>query len=99
MSPEAFRASPVGRGYMLAHIGKWHLSRLSEGRSMPMVHGWPYYEGPVSGGALNTYQGYFEYAAANGIVQPARRVPAYATTHEVDDALAAVGRARAAAQP
>ena len=97
--PEAFRTSPVGRGFMLAHIGKWHLSRLSEGRSMPMVHGWPYYEGPVSGGALNTYQGYFEYAAANGIVQPARRVPGYATTHEVDDALAAIGRARSAAKP
>src|SRR5215212_630295 len=37
--PEAFQASPVGRGYLLAHIGKWHLSRLSEGRKMPLVHG------------------------------------------------------------
>ena len=92
--PEAFRASPLGRGYVLAHIGKWHLSRLSEGRQMPLTHGWPLYEGPVSGGALKTYVGYQEYTAENGIVQPAEPVPGYATSDQVDDALAVIGRAK-----
>lgn len=97
--PEAFRASPVGSGYVLVHVGKWHLSRLSEGRQMPLVHGWPAYEGPVSGGALGSYVDYYEYAATNGIVEPPRRAEAYATTEQVDDALAVIAQARAAGRP
>ncbi|MFZ1429747.1 MAG: sulfatase-like hydrolase/transferase [Geminicoccaceae bacterium] len=97
--PEAFRASPAGSDYVLAHIGKWHLSRLSEGRQMPLAHGWPAYEGPISGGALSSYLGYYEYAAANGIVQPPRQTLAYATTEQVNDALAVIGEATAVARP
>lgn len=97
--PEAFRASAAGSDYVLAHIGKWHLSRMSEGRQMPLVHGWPAYEGPISGGALNSYVGYYEYAAANGIVQQARQAVDYATTEQVNDTLTVIGEATAAAKP
>jgi arylsulfatase A-like enzyme len=41
--PEAFQKAKPDQ-YLLAHVGKWHLSR--RGADDPNRHGWPYFAGP-----------------------------------------------------
>ena len=97
--PEAFRAASVGRKYKLAHIGKWHLSRLSEGRAMPAVHGWPFYQGPFAGGALSNYFDYKKYSVVSGVVQPDVRTRIYATTDQVNDTISVINQANTPPRP
>lgn len=90
--PEAFAAS--GKNYYLAHIGKWHLSR---GIDDPRLHGWPRFSGPHP--ELAHLPDYYDWPkVVNGVeVNPHART--YATTDQVNDALAAMGAAKAAGQP
>ncbi len=88
--PEAILAGPP-RPRDLTFVGKWHLSRQSEGLGAPNRHGWPHYIGPVSGGGL---QNYFNYSKdVDGVKRPGN---GYATTDQVNDALNAIRQARAA---
>src|SRR5207342_2782987 len=95
--PEAFQAA--GAAHALVHIGKWHLSRLSEGRAMPGNLGWPFYEGPTTGGALGNYHDYYKYTEINNVVGPLQHSKVYATTDQVNDAIAAIEAATAADRP
>ena len=95
--PEAFVAA--GSPVKLAHIGKWHLTKVSEGRAMPGVFGWPFYEGPTTGGALSNFFDYYKYTEVNGVVAPLKHSKIYATTDQVNDALAAINEAKAAGAP
>ena len=91
--PEAFQARS-DLGYQLAHIGKWHLSHISDGPGAPNRAGWPYFAGPITGGAVSDY---FSYAKnVNGRVS---RSTTYATTDQVNDALAVISGAAAAGWP
>ena len=95
--PKAFKAA--GSAYDLAHIGKWHLSRLNEGKAMPGILGWPFFEGPDAAGALNNYFDYYKYTEINGVVGPINRSNIYATTDQVNDALAVITADTAAHRP
>jgi arylsulfatase B len=72
-------------GYANGLFGKWHLGRTNAvgGSDAPRVSGgWDDYQGILSG-ALGDYFDYNE--VQNGVTQPVDR---YATTEQVDDALA-----------
>ena len=88
--PEAFAAS--GKNYYLAHIGKWHLSR---GIDDPRVHGWPRFSGPHPN--LAHLPDYYAWPKVVNGVQTAWHT--YATTDQVNDALAAISAAKTASQP
>jgi arylsulfatase A-like enzyme len=88
--PEAFLAA--GRGYLLAHLGKWH---VSDGIQDPNLHGWTHYAGP------EPYRGrigsYFQWQkVVDGVVS---KSTTYATTETVNDTIAVIERARAEARP
>jgi arylsulfatase B len=99
--PEAFQAAKPGQ-YLLAHVGKWHLSR--RGADDPNRHGWPYFAGPRPDLALLPHYGtYFRVngvdyygpwpKTVNGATTAA--VTTYATTDQVDEAIAKIREAKA----
>ncbi|MGE3739533.1 MAG: sulfatase-like hydrolase/transferase [Geminicoccaceae bacterium] len=90
--PEAFAAS--GRNYYLAHVGKWHLSR---GIDDPRIHGWPHFTGPHPD--LAHLPDYFDWPKVVDGVEVNPHEHTYATTDEVNDALAAMSAAKTAGQP
>jgi arylsulfatase B len=90
--PEAFAAS--GRNYYLAHVGKWHLSR---GIDDPRIHGWPRFSGPHPN--LAHLPSYFDWPKVVDGVEVNAHVNTYATTDQVNDALAAMSAAKTSGQP
>ena len=91
--PDAFRAQP-GSAYLLAHIGKWHLSRRPED---PNVHGWPYFAGvnPThSQGAVPDY--YHWPKVVNGAKSTST---VYATSDVVEEAIGAIRSAEENGKP
>jgi arylsulfatase B len=89
--PEAFKARPALR-YVLAHIGKWHVSR---GDADPNRHGWPYFAGgdPWRSGPPS-YFSWTKHVDAKSFTSTT-----YVTTDQVDEALGVIGRARALGRP
>ncbi len=83
---QAFAARPA-EAYRTSLVGKWHLSR---GINDPRLHGWHVRLGPGSEpGAISRL-----FSLAQGREwRPNHEVTAYATTDQVDDALAEIGRA------
>lgn len=91
--PEAITtASP--QHWDMTYVGKWHLSHISEGLRAPNRHGWPYYIGPVDGGALVDY---FDYEKNIDGVQSISHV--YAATDQVNDAMNAIRLAKSVQHP
>jgi arylsulfatase A-like enzyme len=89
--PEAFQARPA-LGYLLAHIGKWHVSRGDTG---PNLHGWPYFAGGDPW--RPAVQSYFSWTKhVNAAVTTSTT---YATTDQVNEALGVIGQARAQNRP
>ena len=86
--PKALRA---GRGadLMLAQVGKWHLSR---GIDDPRLFGWPHFAGPDP--KLPYLTNYFEWPKVIDGVAVGSTV--YATTDQVDDAIALIDGAAVA---
>lgn len=90
--PEVMRAAHGDR-YLLAHIGKWHLSLL--GPQEPLLHGWPYYAGPAA--PLTNMLDYFNWEKnINGVVSQSTT---YATTDQVNETLSAIGSAERQDRP
>jgi arylsulfatase A-like enzyme len=88
--PEVFRAKALD--YVLAHIGKWH---LSTGVDDPSLHGWPHFAGPEPTlGRVNNY--YRWNKVVNGVTTLSTR---YITSELVDDALTVITDARDANRP
>lgn len=88
--PRAFAGSP----YLLAHIGKWH---LSHGTADPNLYGWPYFAGPdpaQTGGGIKSY---FRWAKTVNSVTATSTV--YNTTDVVDETIAKIREAAAADRP
>ena len=89
--PEAFTqafASRPADAYRTSLVGKWHLSR---GINDPRLHGWQYASGPDP--SLAAITDYFRWPkVVNG--GPPTETTKYATTDQVDDALAEIGKAR-----
>lgn len=88
--PSAFVNTP----YLLAHIGKWHLSR---GAGDPNDYGWPYFAGPdpsqTSGGIKN----YFRWPkTVNGVTTTST---VYNTTDVVDETIGRIRAAKAENRP
>ena len=84
----------AGSSYLLAHIGKWH---LTHGTNDPNRYGWPHFAGPdpsQTGGAIPNYYNWPK--TVNGVSHTST---AYNTTDLVDDAVARIRAARAADQP
>ena len=89
--PEAFQARPA-LGYMLAHIGKWHVSR---GDTDPNLYGWPYFAGGDP--QRPDVPDYFSWTKhVNAAVTTSTT---YATTDQVNEALGVIGQARAQNRP
>ena len=81
-----------GRGYVLRHIGKWH---LSEGARAPNDAGWPDYVGPDPG--LGGMPDYFRWTKfVNGASSLSTR---YVTSDTVDEAVATIAAADRANRP
>lgn len=89
--PKAFAARTDLR-YALTHIGKWHLSR---GIEDPALFGWPYFSGPRPD--LAHLPDYFAWPKVVNGVQTSSSL--YATTDQVNDTIAAIGRAKKAGRP
>ena len=87
---EAFKKAFEDRpeeAYHLALIGKWHLSR---GINDPNLQGWDQFSGPHP--KLAGLDNYYSWPkVVNGVETPST---AYATTDQVDDALAEIGKAK-----
>ena len=82
----AFEARPEA-AYHLALIGKWHLSR---GIDDPRLQGWDHFSGPHP--RLAALENYYRWPkVVNGVESI---VTDYATTVQVDDALAEIAKAR-----
>ncbi len=78
--------------YVLAHIGKWH---LSSGLTDPNLQGWPLYSGPYP--RLGRINNYFQWdKVVNGVVTPSTR---YITSDEVDDAVQVIADAKRMDRP
>ena len=90
--PRAFARTAVGRKYDLVHIGKWHLSR---GIDDPRQFGWQYFSGPHPN--LAHLPDYFAWPKVVNGVHSTSTV--YATTDQVNDTIAAIGRAKRAGHP
>jgi arylsulfatase A-like enzyme len=89
--PEAFKARPA-LGYVLAHIGKWHVSR---GDADPNLHGWPYFAGGDPWRPGNpSYFSWTKHVNATSATSTT-----YVTTDQVNEALGVIGRARAQGRP
>jgi arylsulfatase A-like enzyme len=89
--PEAFRARSA-LGYVLAHIGKWHVSR---GATDPNRLGWPYFAGGVPGAP--GVPGYFSWTKY--VNNTSTTSTTYATTDQVNETLGVIRRARKQGRP
>ena len=77
----------LGDGWARSHIGKWH---VSPGNNDPGLQGWPYYAGPPPHSSA-TGGGYYRWPKwTNGTSQSST---IYATTDQVNEAIAAIERA------
>ena len=87
--PEVFAAAAPG--YVLAHVGKWH---LSNGLTDPNLQGWSHYAGlePGLGGINYTYWN----KVVDGTMTRSRT---YATTDIVNEAIAVIQAARQQDRP
>jgi arylsulfatase A-like enzyme len=95
--PKAFAARPE-LGYVLAHVGKWH---LSHGADDPNRYGWPYFAGRDPSYAGNQTVGpppaYFAWPkTVNGITKVSTT---YGTTDLVDEAAGVIDRAEGEQRP
>jgi arylsulfatase A-like enzyme len=88
--PEIFhRTKP---DFMLAHIGKWH---LSNGYNDPNIQGWDYYAGPEPG--IGQLPSYFRWnKVINGILNPSTT---YNTTDIVNEAVQFIVQAKSSNRP
>ena len=66
---------------------------------MPGILGWPFFEGPRCGRCASNYFDYYKYTEINGVVGPINRSNIYATTDQVNDALAVITADTAANRP
>ena len=88
--PKAFASSP----YLLAHIGKWH---LSHGTDDPNLYGWPYFAGPDPAQTGGGIKNYFKWPkTVNGVTTVST---VYNTTDVVDEAIGKIREAGAAKRP
>ena len=88
--PEAF--ARAGQGHELTHVGKWH---LGHGLETPRQHGWQHFTGPNP--MLPKLEDPFLWPkVVDGVESTSAR---YVLTDAVDDALAAIARARANEKP
>jgi arylsulfatase B len=86
--PEAFERARPSR-YLLAHVGKWHLSR---GTRDPNDHGWHRFSGPHP--ELAHLESYFQWPKVVDGVETTSTV--YATTDQVNDMLQMIDEAKLA---
>ena len=85
--------SPPAR-YLLAHIGKWH---LSHGTDDPNLYGWPYFAGPDPARPAAASKNYFKWPkTVNGVTSVSN---CYNTTDVVDEAIGKIREAGAAKRP
>lgn len=76
-------------GFGTACIGKWHLANNQNGGNFnPNMMGFDHYSGPVTGGGINNYFSWPKVVDGQA-QQP--NVSTYATTENVNDALAWIG--------
>lgn len=88
--PEAFAKAALG--HQLTHVGKWH---LGHGLDAPRDHGWQHFAGPDP--KLPRLEDPFVWPkVVDGVPSTSRT---YVVTDEVDEALAAIDRARRVASP
>ena len=88
--PKAFAAANAP--HLLAHIGKWHLSR---GEKDPNLYGWPYFSGPLPDLAhLGNYSNWPK--TVNGVTKTSK---VYNTTDTVNDAIKRIQAARTQGKP
>jgi arylsulfatase A-like enzyme len=78
--PEAFQRAKPGQ-YLLAHVGKWHLTRQSV--DDPNLAGWPYFVGPWPVNSAQVPSHYDWPKTRNGVTT--EHVTTWATTDEVDE--------------
>ena len=92
--PRAFqRARPDH--YLLAHVGKWHLSRQSV--NDPNLAGWPYFVGPRPDNSAKLDNHYDWSKTRNGVTTD--HVTRWATSDEVDEAVAFIRGAKDQGRP
>lgn len=89
--PEAFKTRP-DLGYVLAHVGKWHVSR---GTNDPNRYGWPYFAGPDTW--RSGLPSYFSWT--KWVNSTSNRSTTYATTDQVNEALGVIRRAKGQGKP
>ncbi|MFZ1426564.1 MAG: sulfatase-like hydrolase/transferase [Geminicoccaceae bacterium] len=88
--PRAFAGTP----YLLAHIGKWHLSR---GIGDPNLYGWPYFAGPDPSQTAGGIKSYFRWPkTVNGVTATST---AYNTTDVVDETIGQIRAAKLQKRP
>ena len=92
--PEAFQRAKPGQ-YLLAHVGKWHLTRQSV--DDPNLAGWPYFVGPRPDNSAEVPSHYNWPKTRNGVTTDG--VTTWATTDEVDEAVARIREAKDQGKP
>ncbi len=92
--PEAFAANG-GLDYQLKHIGKWHLGGANTAPCL--IGGWPAYAGATGPEVADFYN--WTKVTGNGATAAASTVTTYATTDNVNDALAFISTQTAAGRP
>jgi arylsulfatase B len=87
--PKAFKAA-MGDKYLLAHIGKWHLSR---GTGDPNDYGWPYFAGPDPSQTTGDLPDYFNWPKT--VNKVTHTSTTYNTTDVVNEAIGQIHQAGA----
>ncbi len=92
--PDAFAANG-GLDYQLKHIGKWH---LGGGQTAPcQIGGWPLFAGALIGEITDFYN--WTKVTGSGATASSTTSTTYATTENVNDALAFINTQTAAGKP
>ena len=92
--PDAFAANS-GLDYQLKHIGKWH---LGGGQTAPcLIGGWPSFAGALIGEVTDFYN--WTKVTGSGATASSTTSTTYATTENVNDALAFINSQTAAGKP
>ena len=92
--PDAFAANS-GLDYQLKHIGKWH---LGGGQTAPcLIGGWPSFAGALIGEVTDFYN--WTKVTGSGATASSTTSTTYATTENVNDALAFINAQTAAGKP